>query len=247
MSRFTLAKDFHNIDPASTRIILIEAGPQILASFKPDLAAKAKRDLEKLGVQVWTNARVTDITDEGVQVGDEFIASKTVLWAAGVAPAPLNQTLGIPLDTQGRIIVQDDLSIASYPNVFAAGDQAHVEDAQGKALPGLAPVAKQQGIWIGKQIKRSIAGQTLKPFTYLDKGQMATIGRNRAVAQIGKVTFTGWLAWIVWLIIHIYYLCGFSNRVTVIIRWAFSYFRFSRGARLIVTKNWQLYDQPTKE
>lgn len=241
MSRFTLARDFHDIDPKLTRVILIEAGPRILPSFHEGLASHATRDLETLGVQVWTNSRVTDIDATGVQVGEERIEARTVLWAAGVRASALGEQLGAQLDGQGRVRVQDDLSIEGHGDVFVAGDMAHCVATDGSTLPGIAPVALQQGRFIGDLIADELRGRPRASFRYLDKGQMATIGRSRAIVQSGRLRFTGWFAWLTWLVIHIYYLSGFRNRLLVLIQWAWSYLTFSRGARLIVEKEWHSY------
>lgn len=243
MSRFTLAKDFHNIDPKLTRVILIEAGPRILPSFVVELASRATRDLETLGVQVWTNSRVTAIDAEGVQVGEERIATRTVLWAAGVRASDLGALPGVERDGQGRVMVGADLSVEGHPEVFVLGDLAYTRDPSGHPLPGIAPVAMQAGRYAARLILRELEGQARTPFVYKDKGQMATIGRRRAIAQLPRLRLTGWFAWLSWLIIHIYYLSGFKNRLFVLIQWAFSYLTFARGARLIVSKAWRSYPE----
>lgn len=241
MSRFTLARDFRNIDPKLTRVILIEAGTRILPMFAESLASKATRDLESVGVQVWTNSKVTSIDAEGVSVGDERINAGTVLWAAGVQASPLGGQLGATTDRSGRVTVGADLSIDGHPEIFVAGDLAHVTGANGNALPGIAPVALQQGRHIGRTIADELDGRARKPFRYVDKGQMATIGRSRAIVEVGGLHLSGFVAWLAWLVIHIYYLSGFQNRLLVLIQWAWSYLTFSRGARLIVSKHWRSY------
>ncbi|HWK75446.1 MAG TPA: NAD(P)/FAD-dependent oxidoreductase [Povalibacter sp.] len=241
MSRYTLAKDFRSIDPRQTRVILVEAGPRILPSFDAKLAARAMRDLESLGVQVWTAARVTNITAEGVVIGNEQVASSTVLWAAGVRAADVGKTLGAPVDQVGRVIVGEDLTIAGHREVFIAGDLARSTGADGKPLPGVALVAMQQGIYAARTIVNDVKGQPRTPFRYHDLGQLATIGRSRAICEIFGLKLSGWFAWWVWLIVHIYRLSGFRNRIIVLIQWAWSYMTFSRGARLIVGKEWQAY------
>jgi NADH dehydrogenase len=242
MSRFTLARDFRNIDPKLTRVILIEAGARILPSFEPELASHAVRDLESLGVQVWTNSRVTDIDADGVQIGAERIRTGTVLWAAGVRASDLGALPGVPRDAQGRVMVGPDLSVPGHPELFVLGDLAHVEGRDGRPLPGIAPVALQHGRYTAHCVLDEIAGATArKPFAYLDKGQMATIGRSRAIVQTSGMKLTGWFAWLTWLVVHIYYLSGFENRLLVLIQWAWSYLSFSRGARLIVEKSWRSY------
>lgn len=244
ISRHTLTKDFRNIDPSRTRVILIEAGERVLASFSDDLSKKAARDLEALGVQIWTRSRVTKITAEDVSLGSEVVRTKTVLWAAGVGANALNAKLGVPLDGAGRVIVENDLSIPGHPEVFVLGDQAHFREEDGKPLPGLAPVAMQQGRHVAKVILDSIAGRPRAKFRYLDKGQMATIGRRRAVLQAGKFEMSGFFAWAAWLFVHIYYLIGFKNRFFVFYQWAWSYVTFQKGARLIVDKEWRANPAP---
>lgn len=241
MSRYTLARDFRAIDPRQTRVILVEAGPRILPSFDPKLAARAMRDLESLGVQVWTAARVTDISDDGVVIGSEKVAASTVLWAAGVRASDIGRTLGVPLDQVGRVIVGEDLSIPGHPEVFVTGDLAHRVGADGKPLPGVALVAMQEGIHAARMIHQDLRGEPRKPFRYHDLGQLATIGRSRAICEIFGLKLSGWLAWWVWLLVHIYRLSGFRNRVIVLIQWAWSYMTFARGARLIVGKEWRAY------
>ncbi len=244
MSRFTLARDFREIDPQLTRVILIEAGPRILPSFSEALASRAVRDLTQLGVQVRTQSPVTRIDEGGVEVGPERIRSATVLWAAGVLPSSLGRTLGVPLDPQGRVRVEPDLSVPGHPEVFVIGDQACAIGRDGRPLPGLAPVAMQQGRFVARTIARDLAGRPRRPFVYADKGQMATIGRSRAVVEIGRLRFAGLLAWLLWIAVHIYYLTGFEKRLLVVIQWAWSYLTFRRGARLIVGKRWRFYDPP---
>lgn len=239
ISRFTLEKDFRHIHPERTRVLLIEAGPRILAGFDEDCSKRAARDLEKLGVQVWTSTRVTKVTEEGVQLGGEEIKAKTTIWAAGVKPSSLGQTLGTELDSVGRVMVEKDLSLKDHKNVFVLGDQAHFPTLDGRGLPGLAPVAMQMGTASAKNILRDLRGEARKDFEYIDKGIMATIGRRLAIVQIGNIKFGGWLAWMTWLFIHIYYLIGFKNRIFVFMQWAWSYFTFKRGARLILEKDWR--------
>ncbi|MCY3714095.1 MAG: NAD(P)/FAD-dependent oxidoreductase [Gemmatimonadetes bacterium] len=263
MSRFTLARDFRNIDTRLTRVILIESGPRILSMFSEQQAARAARDLEKLGVQVWPNTLATDIDEHGVQAGPERIASSTVLWAAGVRGVEVAGLIGRPgqqperaqtdrgsgvetdrsesvkLDRGGRVVVDEDLSIPGHPNVFVAGDQACFTHQTGAPLPGTAPVAIQQGRFVARTICRDLAGKPREAFRFVDRGQMATIGRSRAVAEIGRLRFSGWFAWITWLVVHVYFLVGFKNRLLVVLHWAWSYVTFRRGARLIVEREWR--------
>ena len=234
MSRFTLAKDFRSINARSARVILIEAGPRILSTFSEEQSQRATRDLERLGVQVWTGTSVTAIDDDGVQVGAERLHAKTVLWAAGVRASPLGRMAGWETDPQGRVVVEADLTVRGQPNIFVAGDQARFTHQTGKPLPGTAPVAMQQGRYIAQTILGDLHGRHRRPFHFVDKGQMATIGRSRAVLEIGKIKLAGWIAWATWLIVHIYYLTGFKNRLLVVLQWAWSYLTFGRGARLIV-------------
>jgi NADH dehydrogenase len=247
MSRYTLARDFRSIDPRQTRVILIEAGPRILPSFDDKLAARAMRDLEALGVQVWAHSRVTSVGEGGVSVGNENVAAATVLWAAGVRAADVGRTLGATIDQVGRVKVGPDLTLPGHPEVFVLGDMARLEESEGKLLPGVATVAMQEGIYAANVIRKEVQGGAVAeraPFRYHDLGQLATIGRSRAIAQIGRMRFAGHFAWWVWLLVHIYRLSGFRNRLSVLVQWAWSYMTFGRGARLIVGKEWQAYSGP---
>lgn len=242
MSRFTLSRNFRAIDPKLTRIILIEAGPRILAAFSEESSARATRDLERLGVQVWTQSRVTAISKEGVEVSGETLRAKTVLWAAGVQASPTGTSLPAERDHVGRVLVRPDLSIPGFDRVFVAGDQASLRtEEQPAGLPGVATVALQQGRYLGETIRRDLRGKPRVPFKYWDKGQMATIGRRRAILESGALHMSGILAWWAWLFVHIYYLSGFRNRIFVLLSWAWSYLTFARGARLIVSKDWRSY------
>ena len=243
MSRFTLARDFRAIDPRLSRVILMEGAPRILGTFAPELSAAAAESLAKLGVQIETGCLVTQVGEEGVVAGGVSIPSATVIWAAGVKASSLATTLGVPLDPQGRVFVEADLSIQGYPNAFVLGDLAHCHGPDGRALPGLAPVALQQGRATARNILRDISGEQRKPYRYVDKGMLATIGKNKAVGQFRKLRFTGFSAWLAWLFIHIYFLTGFANRFLVVFHWAWSYLTFKRGARLILGKDWRIYRQ----
>ncbi|HKO93407.1 MAG TPA: NAD(P)/FAD-dependent oxidoreductase, partial [Polyangiaceae bacterium] len=240
MTRFTLAKDFRNIDPKLARIVLIEAGPRLLASFEPELSSRATSELERLGVQLWTNSLVTNITADGVFVGQEHLAAASVIWAAGVQASPLGASLGAQQDQQGRVVVGADLSVPGFPEVLVIGDQAHFKAPyMQRALPGVASVAIQQGRHAAQTICADLEGRRRSEFRYQDRGQMATIGRRRAVVQRGGLRTTGVFAWLLWLLVHIYFLSGFRNRLFVLIQWSWSYLTFARGTRLIVEKEWR--------
>jgi len=240
MSRFTLARDFRRIDPTLARVILIEAGGRILPAFAPELASRAVRDLESLGVQVWTQSAVTKIDGTGVEIGNERVETGTALWAAGVEASKLNLDLGQDLDRQGRVHVRADLSLPRHPEVFVAGDQASVAGPDGRPLPGVAPVAMQQGAYLARRIKAWVRDEPFtEPFVYTDKGHMATIGRRRAVLQLGRLQLGGFIAWLTWLVVHVYYLVGFKNRIFVVLQWAWAYLTYRRGARLIVDREWR--------
>jgi NADH dehydrogenase len=242
MARYTLRSDFRNIESNKARVILVEAAPRILGGFSPELSQKATRSLEQLGVQVRVSSMVTDITKDGVHIGNEFIEAATVVWAAGVQAPAISKTLGVPLSKGGLVPVRADLSITSNPDVFVIGDQAVFDDGKGNLLTGLSPIAMQQGIAVAKNIIREIKGEERRPFEYFDKGKMATIGRSHAVAAVGKWEFSGLIAWLAWLLVHIYYLIGFRNRLLVLIQWAISYATFKKGARLIIDKTWRAYE-----
>ena len=234
VSRESLAKDFRHIDPKKTRIVLLEAGPSLLSAYPDDLRESAKRQLENLGVEVHLNSAVTSVRPNEIQFGNEVMHTSVVLWAAGVAASPLGRALGGPVDRAGRVLVEADLTLPGHSEVFVIGDLASLKHADGKQLPGVAPVAMQQGRWVARQIAADLAGKPRKPFHYFDKGSLATIGRAAAVAQFGKVHISGFLAWLSWLCVHIFFLVGFRNRIIVMIQWAWSYFTYDRSARLIV-------------
>lgn len=240
ISRTVLVNDFRRIDPSSAKVILVEMLPRLLSAFDGELAEKAKRDLTELGVEVRTSARVERIDAEGVQVGSEFIPSRSVLWAAGVQAARLEIEPPVEMDRAGRIKVNGDLSIPNYENVFVVGDMASLELAPGKLVPGLAPAAMQEGRHAAKVILSSIRGKGRPAFRYIDKGQMATIGKYRAVMESGRLKMSGRIAWLAWLFVHVFYLIGFKNRVAVMAQWAWSYLFSKRGARLITETQWKL-------
>ncbi|HEY4187882.1 MAG TPA: NAD(P)/FAD-dependent oxidoreductase [Polyangia bacterium] len=229
----TLARDFRRFDPRTTRVILIEAGPRVLPTFPEELSHKAHDQLEELGIEVRVNARVTDLGEDFVELGDETITTRTVLWAAGVRASPLATHLGVPLDRAGRVWVEDDLSVPDRREVFVIGDLiAKTQD--GKPLPGVAQLAVQSGRHVAKNILLGVARKPCLPFRYVDKGSMATIGRNRAVAQIGRFKSSGIVAWWLWLMVHVLSLVGFRSRLSVLIEWAFSYFTWQRRSRVIL-------------
>lgn len=229
----TMLKDFRRIDTTKTKIYLIEGSPHILPVYPTSLSDKAQKYLEGFGVQVITGKRVTEITAEGVTVENSFIPTRNILWAAGNQASPVLQSLGVSLDRQQRVLVEPDLSVPGYPEIFVIGDAASAMDRQGKPLPGLAPVAVQEGIYVARILRRKTPKKERAPFVYLDKGTMATIGKTKAIAMIGRLKFSGLFAWLAWCFIHILYLIGFRNRILVLIQWLSSYFSNQRGARLI--------------
>ncbi len=237
IARHTVSQDFRRFDPRQAQVILLESGDRVLAQYPADLSAKAEQALEQLGVDVRTNSVATEITADRVCVGDVSIATHTTLWAAGVAASPLGRQVGAEVDRSGRVPVRPDLSVAGHPEIFVVGDLAALKDAHGKMLPGIAPVAIQQGEAAAANIGRMVRGQRTKPFHYFDRGTMATIGRAHAVAEIRRLHLTGLLAWLAWLVVHIFFLIGFENRMLVLVQWAWSYVSYERGARLI-TGGW---------
>jgi len=228
-----LQHEFATIDPKNTRIVLLEGGPRILPAYPPDLSASAVRQLEKLGVEVRSPAMVTNIEPGVVWVGQERIPAAVVLWAAGVQASSLGKKLGAQVDRAGRVPVASDLSLPGHPEVFVIGDLATLKDKHGKLLPGVAPVALQEGRAVAKTIAGDLKQQPREDFHYLDKGNLATIGRAAAVAEIRKLHISGYFAWLAWLFVHIFFLIGFRNRIIVLIQWAWSYLTYERGARLI--------------
>lgn len=234
LSKFVLDRDFRRIDPSKARVLLVEGGPRILPSFPDDLSESAASQLRELGVEVRTGARVTAIEPGLVRLGDEAIPCSVAVWAAGVRAVPMTAWLGAPLDPLARVKVDPDLRVPGQPRVFVIGDAARLDGPDGKPLPGVSPVAMQQARTVAKSIRRLILGKDSLVFHYLDKGSMATIGRRRAIAQVQRMHMSGFLAWLAWLLVHIWYLIGFKNRLVVMITWAWSYFTYRRGARLIV-------------
>ncbi|ANM30157.1 pyridine nucleotide-disulfide oxidoreductase [Acidobacteria bacterium Mor1] len=232
IARKALAGDYRAIDAAGTRVILVEGLDRVLTAYPESLSARAKRDLEELGVQVRTGARVTAIEEDCVHIGDERIPCRNVFWAAGNQASSLGKKLGVETDRAGRVPVEPDLSVPGHSEVFAVGDLAAVKWGD-KLVPGVAPAANQQGKHAARGILADLAGRARKPFRYLDKGNLATIGRNRAIADFGWLRVRGRLAWFLWLFVHILYLVGFRNRLSVLLQWAYAYFTFQRGVRLI--------------
>jgi NADH dehydrogenase len=232
-----LASDFRTIDPASARIILVEATPRILAAFPESLAKKTVKALNRLGVEVRTHSAVEAINEEGVVIGGQLLPTKTVIWTAGVTASLAGKWLGAETDRAGRVKVQDDLTLPGHPNVFVIGDTATLTQ-NGKLLPGVAPVAMQEGRYVASLIKQDIAGNKQhRPFHYFNKGNVATVGRSYGIVDFGWMRLSGFLAWVTWLSIHIFYLIGFRNRLLVMFQWAWAYLTFQRGARLITFEN----------
>jgi NADH dehydrogenase len=233
IAHHTMFKNFRRINPEKSQIYLIEATPRILQMYPEKLANIAKKDLEKLGVQVITDKRVTNITDEGVQVGEIFYPCKNIIWAAGNQASPLLKTLDVPLDGAGRVLVEPDLTIPGHPEIFVIGDAAATMGKDGKPVPGVAPVAIQEGKYVASIIKKQLPKEKRSPFVYFDKGSLATIGKGKAIAWVGKLQLSGILAWFMWCFVHIAYLIGFRNRLSVMIEWFIFYLTGQRGARLI--------------
>jgi NADH dehydrogenase len=233
LARKALAADFRTIDPRLARIVLVEAGPRLLAGFDPDLSEAAGRSLEALGVEVRVSTAVTQCDAAGVSMGEERVETRTIVWAAGVRASQAGKWLGAETDRAGRVKVGPDLSVPGQPNIFVIGDTACALGRDGKPLPGVAPVAKQQGRYVARLIEARLRGQDLAPFAYRDLGSMATIGRKFAVVQMGRLKLTGFPAWLLWSVAHIYFLIGFRNRIVVALNWGWNYLTFQRGTRLI--------------
>lgn len=247
-----LAADFHSIDPRSARIILVEAAPRVLTPFEPSMSEAAKKSLEPLGVEVRLGAAVTALDAEGVSIGAQRIESRTVIWAAGVMASPAGEWLHAETDRAGRVKVGPDLSIPGHPEIFVIGDTALALATDGKPLPGVAPVAKQQGYYVARLLAARLKGETVArtfgPFRYRDFGSLATIGRSRAVVQMGALKLTGFLAWVLWSVAHIYFLIGFRNRAVVVLNWLWNYITFQRGTRLITgMEGARIEDMPLPE
>lgn len=229
IARHTLRGEFRHFDPRKARVVLVEGTDRVLPPYTPDLSEKARLQLERLGVTVWLGKRVTGVDADGVSMGSERLEAKTVLWAAGVASSPLGRSLGAGLDRAGRVKVAPDLSVPGHPEIFVVGDLAFVP-----GVPGIAPAAKQMGRLAALNLARTLAGKPREKFRYRDYGQLATIGRNRAVAMFGKLHLSGYPAWLAWLVAHIYFLIDFRNRLAVLIDWAWSYWTYDRYARIIL-------------
>ncbi|MDQ3624015.1 MAG: NAD(P)/FAD-dependent oxidoreductase [Verrucomicrobiota bacterium] len=240
IARVTLVRDFRHIDPAQAHVILVDAAPRVLPASVPELSESARRQLVDLGVDVRLAAPVENLDEQGVMFkGGEKIFARTIIWAAGNAASALGATLGVPLDRQGRVIVNNDLSIPGHPEVMVIGDLAHFAPGGAAPLPGLSPVAMQQGAHAARNIRLLLAGGWAKPFVYFDKGTMATIGRHRAVADLGFVHFSGFVAWLAWLFVHLIFLVGFRSKILVLFSWAYAYVTYGRGARLITGLQWR--------
>ena len=233
IARHTLRREFRRIDPGDARVVLLEGLDRVLPTYPPDLSAKARRQLEELGAEVRTGARVTGVDADGVWLGTERMEAGTVLWAAGVAASPLGRTLGAAVDRAGRVKVEADLTVPGHPEVFVIGDLAALEQ-DGQPVPGVAPAAMQMGRHAARSIVAAVRGEPRRPFRYVDKGSLATIGRRAAVALIGRLKLSGFTAWAAWLGIHIFFLIGFRNRFVVLMEWALAYATHQRSARLIL-------------
>lgn len=234
IARHTLRNEFRHIDPASAKVRLVEAGLRVLSSFPEVLSLKARRQLEKLGVEVLTGTPVSDIDSQGFKLGEQFVPARTVVWAAGVAASPLARTLDVPLDRAGRVQVQPDLTLPDHPELFVAGDLAALSQADGKPVPGVAPAAKQMGKYVAGVIRARLHGKPEPgPFKYADYGNLATIGRMAAIVHLGRLQLSGILAWWFWLAAHVFFLIGFRNRIVVLLNWAVAYWSYQRSARII--------------
>ena len=239
LARTVLHRDFDHIDPRQARILLVEGGPKILGNFHPQLSDSAKRQIEDLGVEVRLNTRVTAIRAGEVELNGETVRAGNIVWAAGVAASPVTQSLGVELDRAGRIKVLPDLSVPGQPHVFAVGDIAALTDKNGVVVPGVCQGGMQGGAHVAKLIARDLTGGPREPatreaFAYNDKGNMATIGRSHAIAEIGRLHLTGLVAWLAWLALHLFFLIGFRNRISVLLQWTYAYFSYKRGARIIL-------------
>lgn len=243
IARYTLAKDFRHINPSDARVILIEGDKRVLSGFPEDLSASALKQLQDLGVEVITGVHAKNLTENGLEVNEKFIPCRVKIWAAGNNASGLGKCLGVPLDRAGRVMVNDDLTVPGHPEIQVIGDLANFPHQTGKPLPGVSPVAMQEGRHAARNILAIVEGRKPQRFWYWDKGSMATIGRNKAVADLNFVHFSGLPAWLAWLFVHVVFLVGFRNRVAVLLQWAWAYFTFNKGARLI-TRNFQAEQRP---
>jgi NADH dehydrogenase len=243
IARYTLSKDFRHIDPSEARVVLIEGEPRVLSAFPEDLSASALKQLTDLGVEVRTGVHATNLTEQGLEMGAEFIPCRVKIWAAGNNASSVGKTLGVTVDRAGRVVVNDDLTIPAHSEVQVIGDLANFPHRDGKPLPGVSPVAMQQGRHAARNVLAMIDGRKPQRFWYWDKGSMATIGRHKAVADLRFIHVSGFPAWLAWLFVHVLFLVGFRNRVAVLLQWAWAYFTFNKGARLI-TRNFQSETRP---
>ena len=244
MAQKTLYKDYKTANLKKTRVVLVEAGPRILSAFPKKLSDKAKSDLEDIGVDVILNQKASDLSKQGLKIGDSFLNSHTIIWAAGITPSRLTENMNVKKSEDGRIFVNNDLSIPNHPDVFVVGDQAAFVVTKNKEqtlLPSLAPVAIQQGHFVAKLIKKEIKKKKRPSFKYIDKGITVAIGRSKAIVSAGPLQLTGFAAWLIWVFVHIFYLVRFKNKVFVLLHWISAYFSFGKGARLIVHKTWKFY------
>ena len=232
IARHTLKGEFRRFDPRNARVVLVEGTDRVLPPYPPDLSERARLQLERLGVTVWLGRRATGIDAQGVQLGADRLEARTVVWCAGVAASPLGATLGVPLERGGRVIVEPDLTVPGHPEIQVVGDLAHLPGHL-PPIPGVAPAAKQMGRHAARNVLAALAGRPMRPFRYRDYGQLATIGRSKAVAVFGTLRIWGWLAWVAWLTAHIFFLIGFRNRLVVLIDWAWAYWTFERSARIV--------------
>ena len=233
IAHHAMTGEFNFIDPARTRIVLLEGGPRVLPAYPEDLSRSAEEQLRHLGVEVHTSTMVTGVEAAAVYMGATRLPAAVILWAAGVAASPLGKKLGVPIDRAGRVLVKGDLSIPGHPEVFVIGDLAALKDENGQFVPGVAPAAIQEGKATARNIARDLQGKSRQSFHYVNKGSLATIGRAAAIAQFGRIHISGFVAWLSWLFVHVFFLIGFRNRVLVLIQWAWSYFTYERGAQLI--------------
>ena len=242
-----IASDFHNIDPRSTRVILVEAGQRLLKTFDPSLSVLALQSLQQLGVEVRLGGVVTGCSCAAVFLGDERIETRTIMWAAGVKASPAGAWLGVDTDRVGRVRVGADLSVPGHPNIFVIGDTALAMGVDGEPLPGVAPVAKQQGKYVADVLRARMKARPTEPFRYCKNGSMATIGRKSAIAELGGIKLSGFSAWLLWCLVHVYFLIGFRNRFSVALNWSWNYITFQRGSRLITGISGSRIEDVTRE